>query len=153
MSDQWREVVAEWKGDMAFIGHNPGGGSLQMGSLEGKPGISPMELMLLGVAGCTGMDIVSILHKKRLDLQDFRVEVRGKRADAHPKVYTEIHVLYSLWGHDLPTKEVEQAIQLSEEKYCSASAMLRASARIESTYRIYSPGQKADNSLEGVRNG
>jgi putative redox protein len=146
MGEQWKEVVAEWQGDMAFIGRNPAGGSIQIGTLNGQTGVGPMELMLLGVAGCTGMDIVSILQKKHLDLQDFQVKVCGKRADTYPMVYTEIHVNYLLWGEKLPPRDVEQAIQLSEEKYCSASAMLRATARIISSYRIYTPGEKAENS-------
>lgn len=145
MSDNWREVVAEWKGDMAFQGRNLTGGSMQIGTLNGQPGIGPMELLLLGVAGCTGMDIVSILQKKRLDLQEFQVKVRGKRAETYPKVYTEIHVTYLLWGKDLPQNAVEQAIQLSEEKYCSASIMLRNTAKMESSYRIYVPGELIKN--------
>jgi putative redox protein len=143
MSSNWKEVVAEWQGNMAFVGRNPVGGSIQMGSLDGQPGVSPMELILLGVAGCTGMDIVSILEKKRLKLHQFQVKVCGKRADTCPKVYTEILITYLLWGENLPVKAVEQAIQLSEEKYCSASAMLRATAQIDSTYRIYAPGESA----------
>jgi putative redox protein len=141
MSDEWKEVVAEWRGEYAFVGTNLSGGSVQMGSLEGKPGVSPMEMLLLGVAGCTGVDIVSILSKKRLDLQAFQVKVRGKRADEHPKVYTEIEVIYHLWGENLPHKDVEQAIQLSEEKYCSASATLRGVAHIHSRYVLHAPGE------------
>ena len=138
-----REVVAEWKGDLAFIGRNPAGGSVQIGALNGQPGIGPMELLLLGVAGCTGMDIVSILQKKRLTLQGFQVKVSGERAETYPMVYTEIHVTYLLWGENLPPKAVEQAIQLSEEKYCSASAMMRSTAKMSSSYRILAPGEPA----------
>jgi putative redox protein len=145
MSENWKEVVAEWKGDLAFTGRNPSGGSVQIGERSGQPGIGPMEMLLLGVAGCTGMDIVSILQKKRLALHDFQVKVRGKRADTYPMVFTDIHVEYLLWGRDLPPQAVEQAIQLSEDKYCCASAMLRASARLDSTYRIYAPGERVEN--------
>jgi putative redox protein len=137
MSEEWKEVTAEWLGDYAFTGLNAAGGSLQMGTNQGKPGVSPMELLLLGVAGCTGVDVVSILTKKRKDLQDLKVIVRAKRADEHPKVWTEIEVAYHLWGADLDEKSVEQAIQLSREKYCSASAMLSASAKISSTFVIH----------------
>ena len=145
MSNQWKEVVAEWKGDMAFHGRNLNGGSVQIGTLDGQPGIGPMELLLLGVAGCTGMDIVSILQKKHLDLREFQVKVCGKRAETAPMVFTEIDVTYLLWGENLPAKAVEQAIQLSEEKYCSASIMLRATAKLESSYRIYAPGEQAES--------
>jgi putative redox protein len=141
MTSEWKEVVAEWKGGDAFIGSNPRGGTVQMGVLDGKPGIGPMEMLLLGVAGCTGIDITSILQKKRQPLQDMRIRVCGKRADTYPMVYTEIEVTYYLWGDDLSAKAVEQAIQLSEEKYCSASAMLRATARFRSSYQILAPGE------------
>ena len=137
MSADWREVSAEWLGDYAFRGVNTTGGSLQMGTFEGKPGVSPMELLLLGVAGCTGVDVVSILNKKRKDLQDLKVSVRAKRADEHPKIWKEIEVTYHLWGSDLDEKSVEQAIQLSKEKYCSASAMLSATARIITFFVIH----------------
>lgn len=144
MANDWKEVSAVWKGESAFIGISPTGGSVQMGTLDGKPGISPMEMLLLGVAGCTGMDIVSILGKKRLKLHDFQVQVRGKRAEDHPKLYTEIEVLYLLWGENLPAKAVEDAIRLSEEKYCSASASLRGVAQIRSSYRILAPGEELE---------
>jgi putative redox protein len=145
MSDNIKEVVADWKGDMSFIGRNLTGGSVQIGTLDGQPGVGPMELLLLGVAGCTGMDIVSILQKKNLNLSQFQVKVCGKRAETYPMVFTEIDVTYLLWGESLPFKAVEQAIELSEEKYCSASAMLRATASLKSSFRIYAPGDPAEN--------
>ncbi|MBO9367398.1 MAG: OsmC family protein [Chloroflexi bacterium] len=136
-----KEVTAEWKGGMVFIGRNAAGGEVQMGTLDGKPGIGPMELALVALAGCTGMDIVSILQKKRLQLTDFRLRVRGVRAETYPQVYTEIEVEYLLWGENLTPKDVEQAIRLSEEKYCSVGIMLGKTARIHSTYRIFSPNE------------
>ena len=89
------------------------------------------------MAGCTAIDIVNILDKKRKHLTDFRVEVQGKRADDHPKIYTDITIEYQLWGKDIDRKSVEKAISLSEEKYCSASAMLAKSAQITSEYLIF----------------
>ena len=143
MSQEWREVSAEWQGEMGFIGKNQAGGSIQMGTTGQQPDVSPMELLLLGVAGCTGIDIVHILRKKRIKLDQFKVCVRGKRADDHPKIYTEIEIEYLLWAEELSTKAVEQAIELSEEKYCSASAMMSKSAEMRSSYRILAPGEKA----------
>lgn len=140
MSD-WKEVSATWKGDKTFVGTNAEGGTVQMGMLDGQPGIGPMQLVLTGLAGCTGIDIVDILKKKRVSLSDFIVKVRGKRADSPPMVYTEIEVEYLLWGDDLKQKDVEQAIRLSEEKYCSVSIMLRKTANIHSNYKILKPGQ------------
>ena len=142
MGDDWKEIVAEWKGDLSFTGRNEAGGTVQMGNQNGQPGLSPMELLLAGMAGCTGIDIVNILRKKRQRIEDFQVRVRGKRADQPPKVYTKIEVTYLLWGEDLDPRAVEHAIQLSEDKYCSASVMLRAMAEISSEYRIMRPSEK-----------
>lgn len=143
MSGNWKEVYAQWTGGEgdSFIGHNGTGGSVQIGPVDEKPGVGPMEMLLLGVAGCTGIDITSILRKQRQHLTDFRVEVRGLRADTYPMVYTNIEVTYLLWGEDLNPKFVEQAIDLSEEKYCSASIMMRATAKFTSSYRILAPGE------------
>jgi putative redox protein len=137
---QRKEVVAEWvtglpDGALGFIGRNASGGTVQMGTMDGVPGISPMELVLVGLAGCTGYDVASILAKKRKGLKKFQVKVSGLRAETYPKVYTEIEVEYLLWGN-LDTTSVEQAIELSEKKYCSVSAMLVSSAKIRSSYQI-----------------
>lgn len=145
MSTEWKEITADWQGELTFIGKNQAGGSVQMGEVNGKPGVGPMELLLAGLAGCTGYDVVLILEKKKLPLQDFRVVVRGKRADDYPMVYTEIEIEYLLWGEGLSSKAVEQAIQLSEEKYCSASAMLAKTAEIKSTYQIYESSRSGEN--------
>ncbi len=142
MSADWKEVTAEWKGGTSFIGKNTAGGSVQMGEIDGEPGIGPMELLLVGMAGCTGYDVAMILEKTRLPLQDFKVNVRGKRVDTYPMVFGQIEVEYILWGEGLNEKAVEQAIELSEEKYCSASVMLGKTAEIKSTYRILSPGEE-----------
>lgn len=137
MSENWKKVIAEWQGGTGYIGKNDQGGSIQIGTVDGVPGVGPMELLLLGVAGCTAIDIVNILDKKRKHLTDFRVEVQGKLADDHPKIYTDITIEYQLWGKDIDRKSVEKAISLSEEKYCSASAMLAKSAQITSEYIIF----------------
>jgi putative redox protein len=144
MENGWTEISATWKGESTFIGENNSGGSVQMGVLEGKPGVGPMQLLLVAAAGCTGMDIVSILQKKRTTLTDMQVKVRGKRAADYPMIWTDIHITYLLWGEDLKPKDVEQAIQLSEEKYCSVGLMLRKSSQITSEYRILKPGENAN---------
>jgi putative redox protein len=140
---EFKNITVEWKGDMNFVGRNQTGGQVQIGSSEGKPGIGPMELVLAAMAGCTGMDIVSILNKKRVELTNFTVKTNGVRAETHPMVYTEINVEYLLWGNDLKPNDVEQAIQLSEEKYCSVGVMLGATAKIKSSYQILKPGESA----------
>ena len=139
MSGNWKEVVAEWQDGMKFHGQTAKGAQITYGSAgEGEdPLVGPMEMLLLGVAGCTGMDVVSILQKKRQPLSDLQVKVRGKRADTYPQVYTEIEVTYLLWGNGLEDKAIQQAIQLSEEKYCSAAAMMSSVARITSSYQVF----------------
>lgn len=141
MEDAWRAVTAEWIGEHAFVGRNGTGGIVQMGTFEDKPGLSPMELLLAGLAGCTGVDVVDILTKKRQRPEAMEVRVRGKRVDTYPRVYKEIEVLYLIWGIGIDPKAVEQAIELSEEKYCSASAMMRGVAEIRSSYKIIAPGE------------
>jgi len=139
MTDNWREVSATWKGGLNFIGENDKGGTVQMGPVDGS--IGPMQLLLVGLAGCTGIDIVSILEKKKVTPTDFKVTVRGKRAETFPMVYTDIEVEYILWGDNLKVRDVEQAIKLSEQKYCSVSNMLDKTAKISSTYKILKPGE------------
>ncbi len=138
MSEEWAEIVAEWKGDSTLVAYNEAGGQVQMGELDGRPGVGPMQLLLAALAGCTGMDVIGILKKKRVAVRDFRIEVRGKRAAEHPRIWTDIHVTYLLWGEGIRPEDVEQAIRLSEEKYCSVGAMLRRAARVASTYQIFS---------------
>lgn len=137
MSSDWMEVNAEWQGGLTFIGKNDLGNKLQMGSKQNEENISPMELLLLGLAGCTGYDVVSILEKKRQPPDAFKLIVRGIRADDYPMVYTDIEVEYHLWGDQLTDKAVRQAIELSEDKYCSASVMLGKVAKIKSSYEIH----------------
>jgi len=144
MDDQWREVEAEWQGGGTFIGRNASGGTVQMGQLNEVPGISPMELILVGLAGCTGVDIADILKKKRQPLNALKVKVRGKKALDIPKIYKEIEITYLIWGEGIDPKSVERAIQLSEEKYCSVSAMLRSVADIRSTYKIFTPEERIE---------
>jgi putative redox protein len=141
MDNPWREIDADWQGEGVFLGKNPKGGTVQMGNREGSPGISPMELLLVGVAGCTGMDVASILTKKRQPLSDLKVRVRGRMIEDFPRVFDLIEIEYLIWGDGIDPAAVEQAIHLSEDKYCSASAMLKASADVSWSYRILKPGE------------
>ena len=138
MADKWREVSATWNGDLNFTGVSDKGGIVQMGPLDDS--IGPMQLLLTGLAGCTGIDIISILKKKKVAPTNFKVNVRGKRAETFPMVYTDIEVEYILWGENLKERDVEQAIKLSEQKYCSVSIMLGKTSKITSTYKILRPG-------------
>jgi len=133
----WKETEAEWLGDGNFVGRNATNGTVQMGKPTEGSNVSPMELILIGLAGCTGMDVVDILQKKREPLTGLKVKVRGKRADDYPMVYKEIEVTYMIWGKGINPRSVERAIELSEKKYCSVSAMLCSVAEIRSTYELY----------------
>ncbi len=105
----------------------------------GGAGTSPMEMVLVALASCTGLDVVSILEKRRVTLQDFDIRVSAERAETHPKVYTKIHLNYRFISPDLKEKEAERAIQLSEDKYCSVSKMLEKTAEISYDYEIIRP--------------
>lgn len=140
MSEGLTEITAAWQGETSFIARNAAGGTVQVGSFNGKPGVGPMQLLLVAIAGCTGEDILSILKKKRADLIDFQVQVTGKRAADYPKVWTNIHITYLIWGNAILPRDVEQAISLSIKKYCSVGIMLEKSAEITSEYQILVPG-------------
>jgi len=96
----------------------------------------PMELMLISLGGCTGMDVVSILKKKRVDFDSLGINVDAERATEHPKVFTKIDVEFVVRGDNIPAEAVERSIFLSATKYCPASAMLRKTAKIEYRYKI-----------------
>ena len=141
MSAGSTDITVTWKGEMTFVGQNAAGGTVQMGTQDGKPGFGPMQLLLVALAGCTGMDILSILQKKRLDLTSMQVRVSGNRANEYPMIWTHIHITYLIWGRSIDPKDVVQAIELSENKYCSVGIMLGESARITSEFHILIPGE------------
>ncbi|MEK5391829.1 OsmC family protein [Margalitia sp. FSL K6-0131] len=127
----------DWKGKMAFSGITPSGHEIKMDAAEedggSNSGARPTEILLDAVAGCTGIDIISILTKMRLNPTNFYMDVEGQRANDHPKKFTEIHIHYVLEG-DLPEDKVVRAIQLSVDKYCSVAHSL--SATIHVSYSI-----------------
>jgi putative redox protein len=134
------KVTATWQHeDLLLAAENQTGNKIILDSSEqvgGKNrGPRPLELLLMGLAGCTSMDVLSILQKKRQDISDFRVVITADSAPSHPRVYTKIHVKYVVSG-DVEEKALQRAIQLSEDKYCPASAMLRQAAEITSSYEI-----------------
>lgn len=127
-----------WSGDeLQFHGTLSSGYEFDLNSKAGTHGGSPMEFLLAGVAGCTAMDVISILQKMRQDVHDFSVEISGVRAEEHPKVYTEATITYIVRGKNLDEERVARAVELSEDIYCSASQMFRRSGtKINSSYRI-----------------
>jgi putative redox protein len=126
-----------YAGKEQFIGESPSGHAVIASfAHEQSTAASPMELLLISLGGCTGADVSSILQKKRQRVTAYEIEVRGKRRDEHPRIYTEIEVIHKVRGYSLDEKAVAHAIELSETKYCSVSAMLSASAKITSRYEI-----------------
>jgi putative redox protein len=127
------EFTVKWKDKMAFSGMTPSGHEIIMDAAEEfggeNSGARPTELLLNAVAGCTGIDIISILKKMRLEPISFQMDVRGDRADTHPKRFTDITIHYALDG-DLPEEKVVRAIQLSKDKYCSVSHSLNATINV-----------------------
>ena len=99
-------------------------------------GTQPMRLLLLGIAGCTAMDVLSILRKKRQQVSGLEVEVRGERREEHPRTYEQAEIFYRVRGKEIDPKAVERAIELSETRYCPAIATVGKTARITSSYKI-----------------
>ena len=131
------KAVIRYAGDALFIGISPSGHALVMDTNhERASAATPVELLLISLGGCTAVDVVSILAKKREKVTDYRVEVTGTRSDEHPRKFTRMGVRHILRGHNLSAKAVEQAIELSEEKYCSVAATLRPTVEIVSSYEI-----------------
>ena len=131
---------AVWNGDMAFTGVNDEGFLLPMDSKKAAGGhdmgFRPLQLMAIGLAGCTGMDVISILKKKRQEVTQFEVNAEVERASEHPKVFTKIVLAYKVTGKNIDPQAVERAVELSETKYCGAQAMLRQTAEITHTITI-----------------
>lgn len=126
--------------DMAFIAEAGSGHTVMLDAAEHGGGhdlgFRPMELLLVGLSGCTAMDVISILRKKRQEVTAYEVRVRGERAEDHPMVFTEITVEHIVTGHQVSPEAVARAIELSETRYCGAGAMLGKTAHLRHTYRI-----------------
>lgn len=142
-TNKWKEITTSWDGAEGFVTENMYGAKMLIGKdKDGNIGIGPMDALLAGLAGCTMYDIVDILRKKRQAPVDFKVRVRGnQRLTEYPYLYTEFAVEYVLWGDNLKEKDVRQAVELSETKYCSAGGTLSKAGPIHSTFRILKPGE------------
>ena len=135
------QAKVEWKGRMSFVGSSDSGFNVDLGASPevggDNDGFRPIELMAISLAGCTGMDVISILKKKRQNVTDFEVRVNADRANEHPKVFTSAIIDYKVTGRDVDEKAVVRAIQLSAERYCPANAMLRQVFPIKFRYQIF----------------
>ena len=125
---------------LQFVGEASSGHAIVMdGDLEvggDNTGLRPMELLLIGLGGCAGMDVVSILRKKKQELTGLEIMVRGQKAEHLPKKYTDIGIEFLIKGRNISEEAVKKAISLSMDKYCSVKATLEGSAKISFTYKI-----------------
>jgi putative redox protein len=134
-------TTVRWIDGMMMVGESASGHAVVMDgpeNLGGKNlGIRPMEMLLLGMGGCTTIDVMSMLKKMREEVRDCRAEISAERADDHPKVFTKIHIHFVVEGVNLDEKKVGKAIGLSADKYCSASIMLGKTAVVTHDFEIH----------------
>lgn len=131
------KATVQLKGENLFSVTTPSGHSITLDTdHERSSAPTPMELLLVALGSCTAVDVVSILRKKRQEVTDYRVEVRGERRDEHPRSFKRMEVHHILTGRNVSERSVAQAIELSEQKYCSVAATLRPTAVIVSSYEV-----------------
>lgn len=135
-----KTAQVNWKNGMEFQAQADNGALLTLD--PGRVGFRPKQLLLYGLAGCTGMDVIQILEKKRVSVTDFQVRVEAGEEDADPHIFNDIEITYIICGPDVPAKAVERAIELSQTKYCGVSHMLGKTATIRTKYEII-PGKAA----------
>ena len=135
------DAKVNWKGRMTFVGTSDSGFTIILGTSPvvggDNDGFRPMELMAISLAGCTAMDVISILTKKRQEVTDFEVKVHTERANEHPKVFTSAVIDYVVTGHNLDEAAVMRSIELSAQRYCPAHDMLSKVMPIDLHYEIY----------------
>lgn len=134
------KATVKWKGDVVFEGLSETGHSVIM---DGPPdhggqnkGVRPMEMLLLGMGGCTSFDVVHILKRMRAEITDCQVDITAERSDEEPKVFIKIHTHFTITGKNLKERVVERAVSMSAEKYCSAAIMLGKTANMSHTFDI-----------------
>lgn len=130
------DVKLTWNENLVFTGTNKHENRVTLDASEINTGFTPMELMALGTAGCTSMDVVSILRKKKVPFTGYDIKVHVESAEEHPKVFTLMELEYIITGKGINRADVERAVQLSEEKYCQGIAMMRKTAEIRSKVTI-----------------
>jgi putative redox protein len=134
------DVILNWKGRMAFEGAGDSGFTQRMDTDAAggeNSAARPMEFIVLGLAGCTAMDVISIMQKKKQPVANFQVQVHAQRADEHPKVITSAVIEYLVTGRDVDESSLLRAIELSAEKYCPAQAMLGKAFPMRLVYKIF----------------
>jgi len=142
MPNQDTKATIHFAGNDFFIGVTPSGHAQAIETDSSRAGAAtPMELLLLALGGCTGVDVISILRKKRQRVTNYRIEVSGERRDEFPKSYTRLYVKHIVRGHGVSEQALASAIELSETKYCSVAATLSGSAEIVTSYEIVEEDQ------------
>lgn len=128
-------VTTQWKGDMVFESDNPRWDSIMMDASEEfggtNLGMAPKAMMLSSLAGCSGLDVISVLNKMRVKVDDFKMIVKGELTDEHPKIYHKVSVDYHFYGKDLKEDKIKNAVDLSVEKYCGVMEMFRQFAEVK----------------------
>ena len=140
MADDTKEKIntIQYAGDEFFTATTASGHSLTVDFKAGrKAAPGPLELFLLGLAACTASDVVSVLQKKRQQITDYRLEIRTKRREEHPRAFTRIELAHIIHGHAVSPEAVAHAVDLSTNKYCSAVATVRPTAEVVTRYEIY----------------
>ncbi|MDT0557935.1 OsmC family protein [Ichthyenterobacterium sp. W332] len=129
------KITTQWKGGLTFESDNPSGEMVTMDtSIEGQDkryGLSPKAMMLSSLAGCSALDVISILDKMNITLDDFKIEVSGELTDEHPRYYKTVAVNYHFYGENLNTKKCERAVNLSIDKYCGVMEMFRQFSEVK----------------------
>lgn len=129
------KITTHWKGGLTFESDNPSGKTVVMDTdIDGQEerfGLSPKAMMLSSLAGCSALDVISVLDKMKSPIDDFKIEVSGELTDEHPRYYHSVVVDYHFYGSDLDKKKCERAVELSIEKYCGVMEMFRRFAKIE----------------------
>jgi putative redox protein len=137
MSSNAYQATVKYAGDEFFIGIPPSGNAQVMDSNpERRAAPTPLEMLLVSVAGCTAFDVISILQKKRQDVTDYTVQISGERKEDQPRAFIKFHINHIVHGRNVSEKAVADAIQLSNTKYCSVAATVRPTAEITTSYEI-----------------
>ena len=136
------KVTTHWKGNMQFESDNPSGKTLLMDTSPENgghnSGLGPKAMMLSSLAGCSGLDVVSILDKMKVKISDFRIDCYGELTDEHPKYYDKVLVEYHFYGKDLNENKIKKAVDLSIEKYCGVMEMFRRFANVTTEIHYHS---------------
>ena len=137
MSENNYKTTIHYAGDEFFIGTSPSGHAITIDTKSDRHSApTPVELLLIAVGGCTAVDVVSILEKKRQIVTDYKIELTAERREEHPRAVTKINIHHIVYGRDVSEQAVARAIELSDEKYCSVAATVRPTATITTSFEI-----------------